>query len=150
MARRRGVIGTSRRRRYRQKAMAADMSFPVTTSAPEYPVMRPSDPEATTSSGDATPWCPRPAFCRARVTSAGSSAGKQRRGSISPSGSEQGQVAIQLELGHLRLVSVPLLALVADEPFEDVVAEGLGQQFGSLHFVDGIVQARWQLVDPLL
>ena len=48
-------MGTSRRRRCLQKATAADMSAPVTTSAPEYPVIRPSGPEATTSSGPATP-----------------------------------------------------------------------------------------------
>ena len=48
-------MGTSRRRKCRQKATAAVMSWPATTSAPEYPWVRPSGPGAAISSGPVTP-----------------------------------------------------------------------------------------------
>src|SRR5256885_9025628 len=46
------------------------------------------------------------------------------------------EVPVQLELGHLGLVVGPLGPLVADEPLEDVFAQGLGDQLGRLHGVD--------------
>src|SRR5580704_3448668 len=126
------------------------MSSPATTSAPEQPVVRPSGPGSARSSGPATPWCPRPALRSARATSAGRSAGKQRRGSIDSSASEQGEVPVQLVLGDLGLIGVPLLSLVADEPLEDVIAQRVGQQLRALHLVDGVVQAGGQRLNSLL
>src|SRR5580704_9378632 len=119
------------------------MSASATTTAPDHPSPLPSGELSWTDSGPETARWPRPALCRASVTSGGSSEGKQRRGSISGP-SQQRQVTIKLELADLRLVLVPFGPLVADEPFEDVVAQCLGQQLGALHFVDGVMQAGGQ------
>src|SRR6266700_7182537 len=51
--------------------------------------------------------------------------------------SERGQVALQLELGDVAAVLVPLLALVAQEEVEHVLAERLGDEFAGLHHVAG-------------
>ena len=63
--------------------------------------------------------------------------------------SQQREIAVELELCHLGLVGVPLLPFVADEPFEDVVAEGLGQKVRAFHLIDRVVQAARQGLDPL-
>src|ERR1700722_1686238 len=150
MTRSSGLKGTSRRRTWRQKATAAVMSSPATTTAPDHPspLLAAAPSRSPKASGPDTARCPRPAVCSARVTSAGRSSGKQRRASISAA-SQQGQIAVELELGHLGLVVVPLGPLVADEPFEDVLAERGGQQLGALHLVDSIVQAGRERLDAL-
>ena len=43
--------------------------------------------------------------------------------------------------------SLPLLALVAQEEVEDVLAEGLGDQLAALHDGDGLVQVLRQRLD---
>ena len=135
---------------WRQKATAAVMSSPATTTAPDQvpplPVPLPRRPLR----GPTRP-VGEPGALQGEGHLGGEVGGKQRRASIGRAGpgSQQGQVAVELELGHLGLVVVPLGPLVADEPFEDVVAEGLGQQLGALHLVDGVVQAGRKRFDPL-
>src|SRR5579883_3523321 len=60
---------------------------------------------------------------------------------------QQAEVAVELELGHLRRVLAPLRPLVADEPLEDVVAEGLGQQLGGLHETEGLLEVAGKGLD---
>jgi hypothetical protein len=51
-----------------------------------------------------------------------------------------GQVALELELCHLALVLAPFRALVAQEPLEDVLSEGLTDQIALLHCLEGVVE----------
>src|SRR5215469_18971004 len=64
-----------------------------------------------------------------------------------PCGSQDREVALQLELGDLVAVLAPLLALVAQEEVEDMLAERLGHQLAALHDRDRLVQALRQGVD---
>jgi len=75
--------------------------------------------------------------------------GPDGSGSGTAGGSEQRQVAVELELGDVGLVAGPLLALVADEPLEHVVAEGVGEQIRALHEGEGVLQAAGQVEDAL-
>ena len=62
--------------------------------------------------------------------------GRASSGSIGVRPTRLRQVAVELELGDLRLVVAPLGALVAQEPLEDVLAQRLGDELGPLHHVE--------------
>ena len=49
-----------------------------------------------------------------------------------------GQVAVEFPLRHLTAILLPLRLLVAQEEVEDVLAQGLGDQFGALHGLNGV------------
>src|SRR6188508_2270026 len=63
--------------------------------------------------------------------------------------SQPREVAVELELRDLRLVLLPLGALVADEPLEDVLAERLGHQLRLLHLVERLGERSRQDRDAL-
>src|SRR5579859_4234877 len=60
---------------------------------------------------------------------------------------ERGQIAVEFELGDLAAVLPPLLALVAQEEVEHVLAERLGDELAGLHHVARVGQALRQRCD---
>src|SRR4051794_40536845 len=121
-----GSSGRSRLRKVRQRAKAPSGSSSAHTTAPAHPSSGSRRPAA---SGPATAFQAQPPRSRAWATSGGAGSGKRSRGSIA---SEDREVPLQLERGDLGLVGVPLDALVADEPLEDVLAERFGHELRRL------------------
>src|SRR5829696_9888406 len=62
--------------------------------------------------------------------------------------SENRQVAVELPLGHLDPVVLPLLALDLDEAVEDVLAEGPQHQLRPGRQLDRLTEGLRELLDP--
>src|SRR3954470_210932 len=62
--------------------------------------------------------------------------------------SQHRQQPLQLERGDLPQMILELLLLVPQEEVEDMITEGLGDQFGPLHPPDRLVQVLRQRLDP--
>src|SRR5437868_13598976 len=134
-----GSRGMSRLRRVRHSAKAASGSSSAATTAPAQPS---SGSSRAAASGVAAAFHGQPPRSKACANGGGAGSGKRSSGSISQFRPplQDREIALDLERGDVRLVVVPLDALVADEPLEDVLAERLGHQFGLLHLDDGFLE----------
>src|SRR5205823_6228353 len=115
---------------------------------------RPPTPRSARSPSPARPWTRRAIGSRpARAPGPGwPGPGRERAGGAPPRflGLLQlWEIAVELELADLDLVVGPFGALVADEPLEDVLAKGLGQQLRALHGGHGVGEARGERTDAL-
>ena len=84
-----------------------------------------------------------------RASSGSGGSGKTTIGSIIGL-TERPQVAVVLERRDLRLVRPPLRPLVAEEPLEDVLAEGVEHELGALHHPQGVRERLRELLDAEL
>src|SRR6478736_7741129 len=60
---------------------------------------------------------------------------------------EARQVAVELELGHLATVVLPLRPLVAQKEVEDVLAQRLGDELAALHHLERAAERERQRID---
>ena len=65
-------------------------------------------------------------------------------------GLKEWQVPVNLPLGDICAVGVPLCFLVSDECLEDVLAQCLANELASFSELYGIVEAAWQRCDSHL
>src|SRR3954447_12208674 len=134
MSRRRGSTGMSFLRIARQRAQAVSLYSPMITMAPPQPSSGVWLTAARSSATGFHVWPPRSS---SRANSGGGGSGWTSSGSIR---SPDREVTSQLEGGDLGLVVRPLGPLVAQEPFEDVIAQRLADEVGALHGVERLRQ----------
>src|SRR5687767_10266357 len=122
MSRSSGSRGRSRLRSDRHSEKAASASPAATITPPAQPS---SGSLRVAARSSLTAFHGYPTRSRAWASSGGAGSGKSSRGSMRSSAdwSEPRQVAVELELADLGLVVEPLVALVADEPLEHVLAQ---------------------------
>src|SRR5206468_1982127 len=134
-----GSRGVSRLRRVRHNAKAPSGSSSAATTAPAQPS---SGSRRAAASGVAAAFHGQLPRSRAWASGGGAGSGKRSSGSIGQSVPrlQDREIALDLERGDVRLVLVPFDALVADEPLEDVLAEGRGDELGLLHLDDRLFQ----------
>src|SRR5690606_8524875 len=130
-----GATPTSPRRSVRAIANPCSGSSSAATIAADHVPSRASASSATAVHGS-------PAMSSTRTTSGGAGTGQIRIGCIPPS--PGAQVALELETADVGAVVLPLGALVAQEPLEDVLPERLPDQLRSLHLVEGRGEVRRQ------
>src|SRR5436305_5352370 len=142
-----GSSGRSRLRRLRHMAKAASGSSSAATTAPAHPS---SGSRRVAASGVPAAFHGQLPRSSAWAKGGGAGSGKSSSGSIRPSPrSQDREVALDLERGDVGLVRVPFGALVADEPLEDMLAQGLSDELGLFHLDDRLLEGPGQRRDAL-